>query len=74
MNKRGGVTFVNKHEGVIFGMKFHFDTTTLVIASAPKESAEACTLNNYNEKLLLVYLYNPHRTVLISSKQMKGSI
>ena len=58
-NKRGGVNFISKHGGVLIGTKSHFDTTPLVITSAPKGSAVACTLNNHNEKLLLLCFYNP---------------
>ena len=70
-NKRGGVHFINKHGRVLIGTKSHFDTTPLEITFAPKGSAKACTLNNDNGKLLLVCFLTPHRSVLISSQQIK---
>ena len=71
-NKRGGVNFISKHGGVLIGTKSHFDTTPLVITSAPKGSAVACTLNNHNKKLLLVCFYNLHRTVIIHLFHQSG--
>ena len=51
-NNCGGVNFISKHGDVLIGKKSHFDTTPLVITSAPKESAKSCPKNNDNEKLL----------------------
>ena len=59
INKRGGINFISKHGGDLIGTKSQFETTPLVITSAPKGSAIACTLNNFNEKLFLVCVYNP---------------
>ena len=57
-SQRKAANLINKRD-VLIGTKSHFDTTPLVITSAPKGPAIACTLNNDNEMLLLVCFYNP---------------